>query len=83
LTEYETIGSGTETASETVITRNMSGAQDVVTQKPQRERVVSHKFVEFEMHSDEQVDDDGDLVHMALMTGAKPIDEKEVVTQPI
>ena len=54
-----------------------------MTQRSQRERVVPHRFADFEMVSDEQVDDDGDLVHIALMAGAEPVDEKEVVTQPV
>ena len=47
---------------------------------PQRERVVPHKFFDFEMHSNEQVDDDGDLVHITLVAGVEPIDEKEAMT---
>ena len=83
LTEFEKVGSRIETAPETVTIRNMTRAQDVVTQKPQREIVVPHRFADFEMVADELVDDDGDLVYISLMARAEPIDEKEVVTQPI
>ena len=54
-----------------------------MTQRSQRERVVPHRFADFEMVSDGQVNDNGDLVHIALMAGAEPIDEKEAVTQPV
>ena len=72
-----------ETAPEAVTAENITRAQDVVTQRSQRERVVPHRFADFEMVSDGQVNDNGDLVHIALMAGAEPIDEKEAVTQPV
>lgn len=53
-----------------IAVENDAMPQSVVSQRPQRERVVPCRFFDFEMHCDGLVDDEGDLVHMALMAGA-------------
>ncbi|WVY91611.1 hypothetical protein V8G54_037125 [Vigna mungo] len=51
--------------------------------RPRRQWVQPQRFGECEIYSDAQIDDEGDLVHMALLAEAEPIDEIKALKEPV
>jgi len=56
---------------------------DSAPQRSHRERNIPTRFSDFEIHSDDQVTDEDDLIHLALMVGTKLVDEIEDLKQQV
>lgn len=67
----------------TVEAEQSTTPQSSVTQRPQRERIVPRRFADSDVYSDDQIGDEGELIHMVLLAGMEPISEDEALAQPI
>lgn len=53
------------------------------SQRPRRQTMRPLTFFDYEMYSDVGIDEEGELIHMALMAGAQPVDVDEALKQSI
>src|ERR1044072_5756455 len=52
-------------------------------QRPQRTRNPPARLNDYEIHPDDAVDDEGDLVHIALMADSEPLSEVEAMKHSV
>ena len=58
-------------------------AESPQNQRPQRERRMPTKYYDFEMGSDIEVIEEGELVHFALLEDAEPISHEEALQDQV
>ncbi|WVY92490.1 hypothetical protein V8G54_031578 [Vigna mungo] len=58
-------------------------SQQTVMHRQQRYRVIPQRLSDFEVYSDTQIYEGGNLVHIALMAGVEPLNEVEAMEQPV
>ncbi|WVZ00786.1 hypothetical protein V8G54_026855 [Vigna mungo] len=62
-------------------TRSTSYAES--STRPRRQAVRPSRFLEYEMYSDAGVDEEGDIIHLALMAGSEPLNSDDALSQPL
>ncbi|WVY99308.1 hypothetical protein V8G54_025378 [Vigna mungo] len=51
--------------------------------RPKRPVVHPSRWSDYELYSDAGIDEDGDIIHLALIAGSEPLDVNEALSQPI
>ncbi|OIW00846.1 hypothetical protein TanjilG_12250 [Lupinus angustifolius] len=55
----------------------------IISQRSQRVRTLPNRFSDYELLHDSQIDEEGDLIHLALMVEAEPISEEEALQDSV
>ena len=53
------------------------------SRRPQRTRYAPVRFDDYEINTDDDVNDEGELVHIALMANSEPISELETMKHTV
>lgn len=61
--------------------QNRTSSTEIST-RPRRQTMLPSRYTDFEMFSDAGVDEEGDIVHLALLAGSEPVDVNEALAQP-
>jgi len=67
-------------ATEEAIDKSIEGPS---FQRSQRQRSMPIRFGDYEVHSDSQINNEGDVIHFALMAVAEPINEVEALQHTV
>lgn len=73
----------TQYGPESVDIAGSNGDLENTQRRLRRQSARPSRFSDYELYSDAGVNDEGDLVHMALMARTKLIDVDEALTQPL
>ncbi|BAT78586.1 hypothetical protein VIGAN_02128400, partial [Vigna angularis var. angularis] len=65
-----------------VVSDNNTDLRDA-SQRPRRQIIKPSRFSDFETYSDAVIDEEGSLIHIALMAGAEPVDVDDALKQSV
>ncbi|KAI5441954.1 hypothetical protein KIW84_011132 [Lathyrus oleraceus] len=70
-------------ANDTAVPAPTVAQNDVVNDgRPVRQRALPHRLRDYERFQDNEVNNDGDFVHFALMAESEPVNEEEALSDP-